>query len=128
MNFLKLFLCSIVNGVTATGELNTRRANDGRHPPFIVSFALPAAHDAWPEGTLMVAGDSLGEAVAAEPDDTDDIIGVLDIRVDANEQSGNVMIHGSCPAELLVCFDEGVSTPASAAQIAALRKGAIAYV
>jgi hypothetical protein len=57
MNLLKTLLFSVVNGATAEAELNTRRAADGRHPPFITTFALPATHVAWPEGTLMAEGD-----------------------------------------------------------------------
>ncbi|MDR2924016.1 MAG: hypothetical protein LBU85_11835 [Treponema sp.] len=120
MNLLKTLLFSVVNGVTATAELNTRRAADGRHPPFITTFALPSAHIAWPEGTLMIAGDTAGSAKAASADDTE-IIGVLETRVAANEQSGNVILHGSVPADILKCEDDGELADATAEQINALR-------
>ena len=111
----------MVNGKTAEAELNTRRAADGRHPPFITSFALPASHIAWPEGTMLVAGDTTGSATAASADDSDNIIGVLETRVAADEQSGNVMIHGSCAADILKIVDDGELTDAGEEQIAALR-------
>jgi hypothetical protein len=111
----------MVQGKTAEAELNTRRAADGRHPPFITAFTLPASHIAWPEGTIMVAGATVGSATAAAADDTDDIIGVLETRVDADEQSGNVMIHGSCAADILKSVDDGALVDATAEQIAALR-------
>jgi hypothetical protein len=117
---LKMLLCSVVNGVTAEAELNTRRAADGRHPPFITAFTLPATHTAWPEGTLMIAGDATGSATAASAEDTD-IIGVLETRVDADEQSGNVVIHGSVPADILKCEDGGGLVKATAEHINALR-------
>ena len=117
----------MVQGKTAEAELNTRRAADGRHPPFITSFALPVTHIAWPEGTIMVAGDTAGSATAAATDDTDNIVGVLDTRVDADEQSGNVMIHGSCAPDILKCVDDGELVDAGAEQIAALR-GKTIYV
>jgi len=118
--FLNFLLTSIVNGVTATGELNTRRAADGRHPPFITSFELPAEHAAWPEGTLMAAGESYGSARAAASTDTD-IIGVLETRIGENEQSGNVILHGSVPADILKCEDDGEMVNATQEQIIALR-------
>jgi len=117
LNFL---LASIVNGVTTTAEINLRTAADRRHPPFITSFSLPAEHAAWPEGTVMVAGDTTGSAKAAGVDDTD-LIGVLDRRVGENEQSGNVILHGSVPAEILKCEDDGEIADATAEHIAALR-------
>ena len=120
MNLLKFLLFSVVNGVTAEAELNTRRAADGRHPPFITAFTLPDEHIAWPEGTLMIAGSTPGSAEAAADDDTD-LVGVLDTRVGANEQSGNVVIHGSVPADILKCEDDGELIDATAAQIKALR-------
>jgi hypothetical protein len=121
MRLLNLLLTSVVNGVTAETELNTRRAADGRHPPFITSFALPAAHAAWPEGTIMVAGASAGSADADAAGDGAGVIGVLETRVEANEQSGNVMLHGSCPADILKWVDSGVLTDANGDQIEALR-------
>jgi hypothetical protein len=132
MNLLKMLLCSVVNGVTVEAELNTRRAADGRHQPFITSYTLPAEHMAWPEGTLMAAGAAAGSAKAASPFDlygkdgasgVDNaaIIGVLDTRVSANEQSGNVIIHGSCPADILKCVDDGEIVDATAEQIKALK-------
>jgi hypothetical protein len=133
-----MLLLSVVNGVTAEAELNTRRAADGRHQPFITSYALPAEHIAWPDGTLMAAGAAAGSAKAATPFDlygkdgasgvdSAAIIGVLDIRVAANEQSGNVIIHGSCPADILKSVDGGETADATAEQIKAL-KGIGIYV
>jgi len=119
MNLLNALLFSIVNGVTATAEINTRRAADGRHPPFITSFTLPAEHVAWPEGTLLVAGETIGSARAADSTDTE-IIGVLDKRVDKDEQSGNVLRHGSVPVEILKCLDDGEIVDATQEQISAL--------
>jgi len=136
MKLLSLLLTSIVNGATAQAELNTRRAADGRHPPFITTFALPAPHIAWPEGTIMIAGANPGEATAAVtttvtdsntnavttvPPDPAGFIGVLETRAAANEESGNVMIHGSCPADILKYIDGGDIVDAGADQIAALR-------
>jgi len=120
MRLFNFLLTSIVNGATASAELNTRRAADGRHPPFITSFTLPATHIAYPEGTLMVEGDAPGSAKAASADDTE-LIGVLETRVDANEQSGNVLIHGSVPANILKVEDDGELADASPEQIKALR-------
>ena len=120
MNLLKLLLCSVVDGVTAEAELNTRRAADGRHPPYITGFKLPNTHIAWTEGTLMIAGSEVGSAEAASADDTE-IIGVLDRQVGANERSGNVVIHGSVPADILKCVDSGALVDATAEQISALR-------
>ena len=119
-SLLPLLLFATVNGVTATAELNTRRAADGRHQPFIMNFSLPAEHIAWPEGTIMVAGDGAGSAKAAAPTDTE-LLGVLDTRVGANEQSGNVIIHGSVPADILRCEDDGELADAASEQIVALR-------
>jgi len=136
-NLLKLLLFSVVNGVTAEAELNTRRAADGRHPPFITAFTLPASHIALPEGTIMVAGANPGEAkpatatsvtdpqtsvVTVTPPDPSTFIGVLDVRVAENEESGNVILHGSCPADILKYVDEnGDLVDADSGQIAALR-------
>jgi hypothetical protein len=119
MFLLKALLFSVVNGVTTTAEINPRTAADGRHPPFITSFSLPAEHIAWPEGTLLIAGDEPGSAKAAEPTDTD-IIGVLNKRVDKDEQSGNVIRHGSVPVEILKCEDAGEIVDATQEQISAL--------
>jgi len=135
MNLLRLLFASVVNGVTAEAELNTRRAADGRHQPFITAFTLPASHVALPEGTIMVKGVNTGEAAPATatsvtvsdtttvtPPDPDTFIGVLETRVAENEESGNVMIHGSCPADILKIIDEnGELADAGADQIAALR-------
>ena len=108
-------------------ELNTRTAADGRHPPFITSYALPAVHIAWPEGTIMVKGANAGEATALAAATGANIIGVLNTRVDENEQSGNVMIHGSCPADILKRVDNGDLVDANAVQIEAL-KGITVFV
>jgi len=119
MFLLKTLLCSIVNGVTTTAVINPRTAADRRHPPFITSFSLPAEHIAWPEGTLLIAGNTAGSAKAAAPTDTN-IIGVLDKRVDKDEQSGNVIRHGSVPVEILKCEDAGEIVDATQEQITAL--------
>jgi len=124
MNFLKLLLCSVVNGVTTQAEINPRRAADGRHPPFITTFALPASHAAWPEGTIMAKGSEPGAATASVMSDGSNIIGVLDKRVEADEQSGNIILHGSVPAEILKCFD-GDEVPVTAVHINALRVAGI---
>jgi hypothetical protein len=120
MNLLKLLLFSMVNGKTAEAELNTRQAADGRHPPFITSFALPETHVAWPEGTLMAEGSEPGTATASVTSDGSNILGVLNTRVGENEQSGNIMLHGSVPADILKCFD-GDEVPVTAVHIKALR-------
>jgi hypothetical protein len=120
MNLLKTLLCSAVYGVTAEAEMNTRKASDGRHPPFITSFALPAAHPAWPEGTVMAEGANPGEAKANVLGDFSNLLGVLETRVGENEQSGNIMLHGSCPADILHQFD-GAEVPVADGIIKALR-------
>jgi hypothetical protein len=109
----------MVNGVTTTAVINPRTAADRRHPPFITSFSLPAEHIAWPEGTLLIVGDTAGSAKAAAPTDTN-IIGVLDKRVDKDEQSGNVIRHGSVPVEILKCEEAGEIVDATQEQITAL--------
>ena len=108
-------------------ELNTRRAADGRHPPFITAFALPAGHPALPEGTVLTEGATAGSAALAEASGDQELLGVLETRVDAGEESGNVLIHGSCPAEILVTVDgaTGEAEPASADLIKALRGAGI---
>jgi hypothetical protein len=111
----------MVNGKTGEVEINTRKASDNRHPPLITSFILPATHDAWPEGTILLAGTNAGEALADTVGDGQDIIGVLESAVEENEANGNVLIHGSCPAETLKWFDSGAETDANADQITALR-------
>jgi hypothetical protein len=69
----------------------------------------------------MVAGASAGSADADAAGDGAGIIGVLETRVEANEQSGNVMLHGSCPADILKWVDSGVLAGANGDQIEALR-------
>ncbi|MCL2721749.1 MAG: hypothetical protein FWD47_10485 [Treponema sp.] len=123
-------MTSIVNGVTTQAEINMRTAADGRHQPFITTFTLPDEHPAWPEGTIMVqAMDNTtpipGEATALTSSATSNIIGVLQSRVAENETSGNVMIHGSCPAEILKYVPSTGPADATAAQIAALRVAGI---
>jgi hypothetical protein len=120
MNFLKMLLFSVVSGATASAGLNARRAADGRHPAFITTVALPAKHAAWPEGTLMAEGSEPGTASAGVVSDGSNIIGVLDTRVEANEQSGHIILHGSVPADILKWHD-GIETPVTAEQIKALR-------
>jgi hypothetical protein len=70
----------------------------------------------------MKAGTGAGNATAAVGTGTETLVGVLESAVEANETNGNVLIHGSCPADALVFFDAtNGNTPATAAQIAALR-------
>ena len=126
LGFLKLLMCSVVNGVAAQAEINPRTAADGRHQPFITAFSLPDAHIAWDEGTIMVqAMDGTepipGQATALSSSATSNIIGVLQRRVAANETSGNVVIHGSVPAEILKYVPSTGPVDATAGQIAALR-------
>jgi hypothetical protein len=118
--FLQFLLTAIVNGVTATAEINPRTAADRRHPPFITSFSLPAEHVAWPEGTIMAEGSEPGTATADVASDGSNIIGVLDKRVGVNEQSGNIILHGSVPVEILKCFD-GNEIPVTDIHIKTLR-------
>ena len=125
-NFFQLLLCSVVNGVTAQAEINPRTAADGRHPPVITAFSLPEQHAAWDEGTIMVQAmdgtDPIpGQATALSSSATSNIIGVLQRRVAANETSGNVVIHGSVPAEILKYVPSTGPVDATAGQIAALR-------
>jgi len=122
-----LFASMPVNGITAQGEINTRRAADGRHPPFITTFELPAEHAAWPEGTIMVQAmdgtDPIpGQATALSSSATSNIIGVLNERVAENETSGNVMLHGSCAPEILKYVGADGPVAATAGQIAVLRQ------
>jgi len=121
MNLLKMLLCSVVNGVTTQAEIDPRTAADGRHPSFITSFKLPDTHPAWPEGTILTAGANPGEATAATTAAASNIIGVLQRKVAENEASGNVLIHGSCPAEILKYIGANGPVDATAGQIAALR-------
>ena len=125
-NFLSIMLTAIVQGVTAEAEINTRTAADNRHPPFITAFELPGEHPAWPEGTIMVQAmdgtDPIpGQATALSSSATSNIIGVLQRRVAENETSGNVVIHGSVPAEILKYIPSTGPVDATAGQIAALR-------
>ncbi|MCL2762224.1 MAG: hypothetical protein FWD36_03325 [Treponema sp.] len=131
--FLNLLFASIVSGVTTQAEINPRTAADGRHPSFITSFALPAEHPAWPEGTIMVAVmDNAtpvpGQATALTSSATSNIIGVLQSRVAENETSGNVLIHGSVPAEMLKYIGIDGPVDATAGQIAVLRNPVGIYV
>ncbi|MCL2277558.1 MAG: hypothetical protein FWC21_06625 [Treponema sp.] len=124
--FSQLLMCSIVQGVTAEAEINPRTAADGRHPPFITAFTLPDEHAAWDEGTIMIQAmdgtDPIpGQATALASNATSNIIGVLQRRVAANETSGNVVIHGSVPAEILKYVPSTGPVDATAGQIAALR-------
>jgi len=131
--FLNLLLLSIVQGVTAEGQINTRKAADGRHQPFITTFTLPDEHPAWPEGTIMIAAmDETtpipGHATALTSNATSNIIGVLNERVAENETSGNVLIHGSCPAEILKYIGSSGPVDATPGQIAILRNPIGIYV
>jgi len=115
-----------VEGVTSTATINMNTAADDRHPSVITGFVLPDEHPAWSEGTIMVqAMDGTtpipGKATALASSATSNIIGVLNRRVDANETSGNVLIHGSCPAEILKYVPSTGPVDATSAQIAALR-------
>jgi hypothetical protein len=125
------------NGVIGEIGINTRKAADGRHPAFISSVILPDTHPALPEGTLLTAGSSAGLAALAPAElapatsgsgagpivPGDQMLGVLEEAVEADEAVGNVLVHGSCPAELLVTVDpdDGTVSPATADHIAALR-------
>jgi len=110
------------NGVVAEMTLNTRTAADERHPAFVTSAALPASHPALPEGTLLVEGTEAGSVALAAASGTQTIFGVLQEAVEPNAGVCNVMIHGSCPADILVTVaSNGDKTPASAALIKSLR-------
>ena len=122
----------MVQGKIAEVEFSARRAADGRHPPFITTVTLPADHPALPEGTLLFEGATAGTAIlnattttgSGENAVTTDNapIGVLESAVEANDGTGNIVLHGSVPADILVTVDEdGDETPATAAQIKALR-------
>ena len=129
-NLLAATLFSIVQGVTTQAEINPRTAADGRHPPFITAFGLPEIHATWDEGTIMVqAMDETtsipGQATALSSNATSNIIGVLQQRVAENETSGNVLIHGSVPAEILKYVPSTGPVDATAGQIAALRAAGI---
>jgi len=129
-NFLAAMLFSIVQGVTTQAEINPRTAADGRHPPFITAFGFPEVHEAWDEGTIMVqAMDDTtpipGQATALSSNATSNIIGVLQRRVAENETSGNILIHGSVPAEILKYVPSTGPVDATAGQIAALRAAGI---
>jgi len=124
LNFI--FSSMAVEGVITTATINLNTAADGRHPSVITAFTLPDEHPEWPEGTIMVqAMDNTtpipGEATALTSSATSNIIGVLNRRVATNETSGNVLIHGSCPAEILKYVPSTGPVDATAAQIAALR-------
>jgi hypothetical protein len=122
-----MLLTSIVNGVLTQAEINMRRAADGRHPPFITTFTLPEKHPALPEGTIMDADAGAGMAKPNTSGETTDIIGVLEARVAENQGYGNILIHGSCPAEILKWVAEGEITDATPEMIEALR-GKTIYV
>ena len=62
-----------------------------------------------------------GQATALSSTATSNIIGVLQRQAAENETSGNVMIHGSCPAEILKYITASGPVDATAGQIAALR-------
>jgi hypothetical protein len=110
------------HGVAGEFSINTSRAADGRHQPFITTATLPAAHPALPAGTILKEGAAAGTADLAAPDGEQALMGVLDEAVEAGEGVGNVIIHGSCPAEILVTSDaRGETAPASEGLIKALR-------
>ena len=115
-----------VEGVIATARINMNTAADSRHPSVITTFELPAEHPAWPEGTIMtqVMNDVTpvpGKATALTSVATSNIIGVLNRRVDVDETSGNVLVHGSVPAEILKYIPLDGPVDATSGQIAALR-------
>jgi len=131
--FLNLLFTSIVQGVTTEAEIDINTAADGRHPHFITTYTLPDVHPAWPEGTIMVAvmdenTPVPGSATALTSTATSNIIGVLQRRVAENETSGNVMIHGSCPAEILKYIGASGPVDATPGQIAVLRNPVGIYV
>ena len=109
------------DGVVGEITLNTRRAADGRHPPFISTVTLPATHAAWPEGTLLAAGTEPGTATAAVNANGSNIFGVLEEAAEANAAVGNVLLHGSCAAEVLHWVDGNDIKPVNENQIKALR-------
>jgi len=110
------------NGVTAEITIDTRKAADGRHPAFISSVSLPEGHPALPEGTILIEGITAGTAALAAATGSQTLLGILEEAVKANEGVGNMMLHGSCPAEILVTVDaDGTATAADAALIKALR-------
>ncbi len=118
------------DGVVGEITLNPGSAADGRHPAFVTTVSLPAEHPALPAGTILVEGTAPGTAsLAAATLGEQKPLGVLNEAVEANEGAGNVLIHGSCPAEILVTVaSDGASTAASAAFIAALRRENGIYV
>lgn len=110
------------SGIAGEMTLNTRKAADRRHPPFITTAILPTSHPALPEGTILKEGTIPGTADLAAASGTQVLFGVLDEAVEENEGIGNVIIHGSCPAGILVTVaGGGTATAASAALIGALR-------
>jgi hypothetical protein len=110
------------DGVITEIKFDIAKAADGRHQPFITTFALPATHSKLPAGTILIEGDEVGTAKLAAASGEQAIFGVLDEAVEENEGMGNVMIHGSCPADILVTVAaDGTATLAEAELIAALR-------
>ena len=111
------------NGVAAEISLDITTAADGRHPPFITTVSLPSEHPALKAGTVLIKGDEEGTAGLAAASGTQTLLGVLNEAVEKDEGMGNVMIHGSCPADMLVTVaaDTGTATLAEAELIAALR-------
>jgi hypothetical protein len=114
------------NGKVAEINLDMTTAADGRHPPFITTVTLPAAHPELPAGTVLIEGAETGSADLAAADGDQTILGVLNEAVEANEEMGNVMIHGSCPADMLVTVAaDGTVTIADADLIKALQSAGI---
>ncbi|MDR2471567.1 MAG: hypothetical protein LBD09_05600 [Treponema sp.] len=110
------------NGVVSEITVNTRKAADGRHQPFITSVNLPATHPALPEGTILIDGAEAGTAALAAASGIQSLLGVLEEAVEADEPVGNVLIHGSCPAEILVTVvANGTATAALPALVKGLR-------
>ena len=114
-----------VNGVIGRIEINTQTAADNRHPPFITTVPFPEEHPAIPVGTLLIKVNG-GEPGSVEPamgQEGEELIGVLNESADKNAGHGNMLIHGSCPVDILKVFNistEAVS-PVTTKQIAGLQ-------
>lgn len=68
----------------------------------------------------MAEGMEPGTATADVVNDGSNILGVLDTRVEADEQSGNIILHGSCAADVLKWVDGNIMA-VNDKHIAALR-------
>ncbi len=113
-----------VNGNVGRIEIDAQTAADNRHPAFITTVTFPTTHPKLPVGLVLVKGTEAGTAGPVEGAAGEEIIGVLNETAEENAGSGNMMIHGSCPAEILKNFDlnaGGAIIPATATQIAKLQ-------